>query len=228
MGVHTAKLLTMKAAIAVLLAVAVSGEAKPYTIGQVLKGVEDGVEHDIAGVITGVSHGVGVITGVDHDIARAITGVKNDVTGVITGVNHFNHDVAGVITGVKNDVTGVITGVNHFNHDVAGVITGVKHVNHDIVGAITGVRHAAVGMFPHATHGVNGLGVYTAGVIPTTYVAPQHVATHSAFGGGVIPHVYGAVGVHGLGHAVAHTPAGITHSSNVGLCFNNVGVSVAC
>merc|ERR1711921_46768 len=211
MGVHTAKLLTMKAAIAVLLAVAVSGEAKPYTIGQVLNGVEDGVEHDIAGVITGVSHGVGVITGVNHDIARAITGV--------------NHDV---ITGVKNDVTGVITGVNHFNHDVAGVITGVKHVNHDIVGAITGVRHAAVGMFPHATHGVNGLGVYTAGVIPTTYVAPQHVATHSAFGGGVIPHVYGAVGVHGLGHAVAHTPAGITHSSNVGLCFNNVGVSVAC
>merc|ERR1712002_1131039 len=198
MGVHTAKLLTMKAAIAVLLAVAVSGEAKPYTIGQVLKGVEDGVEHDIAGVITGVSHGVGVITGVDHDIARAITGVKNDVTGVITGVNHFNHDVAGVITGVRNDVT--------------GVITGVRHVNHDIVGAITGVRHAAVGMFPHAT----------------TYVAPQHVATHSAFGGGVIPHVYGAVGVHGLGHAVAHTPAGITHSSNVGLCFNNVGVSVAC
>merc|ERR1712002_949389 len=200
MGVHTAKLLTMKAAIAVLLAVAVSGEAKPYTIGQVVNGVEDGVEHDIAGVITGVSHGVGVITGVNHD----------------------------VITGVKNDVTGVITGVNHFNHDVAGVITGVKHVNHDIVGAITGVRHAAVGMFPHATHGVNGLGVYTAGVIPTTYVAPQHVATHSAFGGGVIPHVYGAVGVHGLGHAVAHTPAGITHSSNVGLCFNNVGVSVAC
>merc|ERR1712002_1376448 len=139
MGVHTAKLLTMKAAIAVLLAVAVSGEAKPYTIGQVLNGVEDGVEHDIAGVITGVSHGVGVITGVNHD------------------------------------VTGVITGVNHFNHDVAGVITGVKHVNHDIVGAITGVRHAAVGMFPPATHGVNGLGVYTAGVIPTTYVAPQHV-----------------------------------------------------
>merc|ERR1712002_1111680 len=192
MGVHTAKLLTMKAAIAVLLAVAVSGEAKPYTIGQVLNGVEDGVEHDIAGVITGVSHGVGVITGVNHDIAKAITGV--------------NHDV---ITGVRNDVTGVITGVNHFNHDVAGVITGVRN---DVTGAITGVRHAAVGMFPHAT----------------TYVAPQHVATHSAFGGGVIPHVYGAVGVHGLGHAVAHTPAGITHSSNVGLCFNNVGVSVAC
>merc|ERR1712002_86044 len=220
MGVHTAKLLTMKAAIAVLLAVAVSGEAKPYTIGQVLNGVEDGVEHDIAGVITGVSHGVGVITGVNHDIAKAITGVnhdvitgvRNDVTGVITGVNNFNHDVAGVITGVRNDVTGAITGVNHFNHDVAGVITCVEHVNHDIVGAITGVRHAAVGMFPHAT----------------TYVAPQHVATHSAFGGGVIPHVYGAVGVHGLGHAVAHTPAGITHSSNVGLCFNNVGVSVAC
>merc|ERR1711902_186704 len=31
-----------------------------------------------------------------------------------------------------------------------------------------------------------------------------------------------------LGHAVAHTPLGITHSSNVGVCTNYLGAQVPC
>merc|ERR1712228_290604 len=31
-----------------------------------------------------------------------------------------------------------------------------------------------------------------------------------------------------LGHAVAHTPFGVTHSSNVGVCTNYLGAQVPC
>merc|ERR1712018_572153 len=37
-----------------------------------------------------------------------------------------------------------------------------------------------------------------------------------------------ALGYAGLGHAVAATPFGLTHSSNVGICTNYLGASVPC
>merc|ERR1712110_1040184 len=54
--------------------------------------------------------------------------------------------------------------------------------------------------------------VYAAGAVPYTY--------------GVLPYA----GVHGTNpvHAVAHTAAGLTHSSNVGICTNYVGAVVPC
>merc|ERR1711963_626156 len=50
---------------------------------------------------------------------------------------------------------------------------------------------------------------------------------------GAVPYTYGVLpyaGVHGTNpvHAVAHTAAGLTHSSNVGICTNYVGAVVPC
>merc|ERR1712083_1048877 len=39
---------------------------------------------------------------------------------------------------------------------------------------------------------------------------------------------YAGLGYAGLGHAVVATPAGLTHSSNVGICTNYLGASVPC
>merc|ERR1711908_146001 len=54
--------------------------------------------------------------------------------------------------------------------------------------------------------------VYAAGAVPYTY--------------GVLPYA----GVHDTNpvHAVAYTGAGLTHSSNVGICTNYVGAVVPC
>merc|ERR1719278_2152659 len=60
-------------------------------------------------------------------------------------------------------------------------------------------------------------------------------AFYGAYG---YPHAFGYAGYHGLGyaglgyaglgHAVVATPAGLTHSSNVGICTNYLGASVPC
>merc|ERR1712083_1111174 len=47
-------------------------------------------------------------------------------------------------------------------------------------------------------------------------------AFYGAYG---YPHAFGYAG---LGHAVVATPAGLTHSSNVGICTNYLGASVPC
>merc|ERR1712121_14091 len=71
-------------------------------------------------------------------------------------------------------------------------------------------------------------------VVPATYTNIHHtVAQPITYSAGVSPVVYNAVAgvspVYSAGHhAVAATPFGLTHSSNVGLCFNNVGQAVQC
>merc|ERR1711955_44150 len=80
--------LTMRAFLTVFLAVAVCGEADPYTIGQVLAGRTAG------GVITGVSYpGVGAVAGfpytvgqiaAGHHIANAVAEGRAHNVGVIT------------------------------------------------------------------------------------------------------------------------------------------------
>merc|ERR1711872_220422 len=75
--------LIMRAFLTVFLAVAVCGEADPYTIGQVLTGRTAG------GVITGVSYpGVGAVAGFPytavHHIANAFADGRPHNVGVIT------------------------------------------------------------------------------------------------------------------------------------------------
>merc|ERR1711874_451925 len=63
------------------------------------------------------------------------------------------------------------------------------------------------------------------------------VLTSTTYHGGVkvegFPYTYGVLpyaGVHGTNpvHAVAYTAAGLTHSSNVGICTNYLGAAVPC
>merc|ERR1712127_793298 len=56
----------------------------------------------------------------------------------------------------------------------------------------------------------------------------HHAGLYSGVYSGVYPTAY--AGVHGTNpvHAVAHTAAGLTHSSNVGICTNYLGAVVPC
>merc|ERR1711974_291202 len=75
---------------------------------------------------------------------------------------------------------------------------------------------------------------YSHGVLPTTYthgVVPavtynRHVPTYTNIYNSHVPVSY--AGVYNAAPAVAATPLGLTHPSNVGLCFNNEGVQVSC
>merc|ERR1711895_15223 len=198
--------LTMRAFLTVFLAVAVCGEADPYTIGQVLTGRTAG------GVITGVSYpGVGAVAGFPY------TGFHHPVVGyspVVYGKREAEaepepYTIGQVLTGQTNG--GAITHVDygHGLPKVAGfpytaVHTVAPVVHHGVVGYshpyLYGKREAEAEPF----YG------YTAGVVP--YVHHAAVVAPTA-----------------LGHAVAVTGYGhVTHSSNVGVCTNVAGVQVPC
>merc|ERR1711979_29075 len=198
--------LTMRAFLTVFLAVAVCGEADPYTIGQVLTGRTAG------GVITGVSYpGVGTVAGFPY------TGVHHPVVGyspVVYGKREAEaepepYTIGQVLAGQTNG--GAITHVDygHGLPKVAGfpytaVHTVAPVVHHGVVGyshpVVYGKREAEAEPF----YG------YAAGVVP--YVHRAAVVAPTA-----------------LGHAVAVTGYGhVTHSSNVGVCTNVAGVQVPC
>merc|ERR1712229_39042 len=176
--------LTMRAFLTVFLAVAVCGEADPYTIGQVLTGRTAG------GVITGVTYpGVGAVAGfpyaaVHHPfvygkreaepepytIGQVLTGQTNG--GAITHVDygHGLPKVAGFpYTAVHTVAPVVHHGVVGYSHPVVygkreaeaepfyGYAAGVvPYVHHAAVVAPTGLGHAvAVTGYGHVTHSSN-------------------------------------------------------------------------
>merc|ERR1712126_441924 len=192
--------LTMRAFLTVFLAVAVCGEADPYTIGQVLTGRTAG------GVITGVTYpGVGAVAGFPYTaVHHPFYYGKREAEA-----EPEPYSVGQVLTGQTNG--GAITHVDygHSLPKVAGfpytaVHTVAPVVHHGVVGyshpVVYGKREAEAEPF----YG------YAAGVVP--YV-----------------HHAGIVAPTGLGHAVAVTGYGhVTHSSNVGVCTNVAGVQVPC
>merc|ERR1712112_90045 len=192
--------LTMRAFLTVFLAVAVCGEADPYTIGQVLTGRTAG------GVITGVSYpGVGTVAGFPYTaVHHPFYYGKREAEA-----EPEPYTIGQVLTGQTNG--GAITHVDygHGLPKVAGfpytaVHTVAPVVHHGVVGYshpyLYGKREAEAEPF----YG------YAAGVVP--YV-----------------HHAGIVAPTGLGHAVAVTGYGhVTHSSNVGVCTNVAGVQVPC
>merc|ERR1712054_53767 len=125
--------------------------------------------------------------------------------------------------------------------DPALVYTGVAGVHHGVVP--TTYAHAINQVVPSTyTHAINPVVTYaTKPVVKAvqTHVAPAvvtpavtynaHMPTYSNL---VSPyyntHVPYTAGVYKADHAVAATPFGLTHSSNVGLCFNNDGQQVSC
>merc|ERR1711964_401930 len=173
--------LTMRAFLTVFLAVAVCGEADPYTIGQVLAGRTAG------GVITGVSYsGVGTVAGFPY------TAVHTPVVGyshpVVYGKREAEaepeaYTIGQVLTGQTNG--GAITHVDygHGLPKVAGfpytAVHAVAPVVHHGVYSVYGKREAEADPY----YG------YTAGVYPSVYHAGIH---HGVVGySGYHPYVYG-------------------------------------
>merc|ERR1712033_5033 len=234
--------LTMRAFLTVFLAVAVCGEADPYTIGQVLAGRTAG------GVITGVSYpGVGTVAGfpytaVHHPffygkreaeaepepytIGQVLTGQTNG--GAITHVDygHGLPKVAGFPYTAVHAVAPVVHhGVVGYSHPyVYGKREAEAEPEPYTVGQIAAVHPVA----PVVHHGVVGYSGYH------PYVYGKREAEAEPFYGyaaGVVPYVHHAavVAPTALGHAVAVTGYGhVTHSSNVGVCTNVAGVQVPC
>merc|ERR1711900_146148 len=132
--------LTMRAFLTVFLAVAVCGEADPYTIGQVLAGRTAG------GVITGVSYpGVGAVAGFPYTAVHAVAPV----------VHHGVYSVYGKREAEAEPYYGYAAGVNPYVHHAAVVaptslghavaMTGYGHVTHSSnVGVCTNVAGVQV------------------------------------------------------------------------------------
>merc|ERR1711942_139702 len=158
--------LTMRAFLTVFLAVAVCGEADPYTIGQVLTGRTAG------GVITGVSYpGVGTVAGfpytaVHHPFVYGKREAEAEPEPYTVGQIAAVHPVApvahhGVVgsSGYHPYVYGKREAeAEPFYGYTAGV---VPYVHHAGIVAPTGLGHAvAVTGYGHVTHSSN-VGVCT-------------------------------------------------------------------
>merc|ERR1712121_610233 len=195
--------LTMRAFLTVFLAVAVCGEADPYTIGQVLAGRTAG------GVITGVSYpGVGAVAGFPY------TAVHHPVVGY----SHFYGKREAEAEPEPYTVGQIAAGHHIANAAADGRLHNVGVITNAAVHPVTPVVH----------HGVVGYSGYQ----PYVY-GKREAEAEPFYGyvAGVSPYVHHAavVAPTGLGHAVAVTGYGhVTHSSNVGVCTNVAGVQVPC
>merc|ERR1712180_8841 len=194
-----------RAFLTVFLAVAVCGEADPYTIGQVLTGRTAG------GVITGVSYpGVGAVAGFPY------AAVHHPVVG-------YSHPVVYGKREAEAEPEPYTVGQIAAGHHIANAAAEGRLHN---VGVITNAAVHPVAPVVH--HGVVGYSGYH------PYVCGKREAEAEPFYGyaaGVVPYVHHAavVAPTGLGHAVAVTGYGhVTHSSNVGVCTNVAGVQVPC
>merc|ERR1711988_1538376 len=112
--------------------------------------------------------------------------------------------------------------------DPATVYTsGVPVSTYGAVHHVAGVNNVVASVSPVSTYtAVNPVSTYTAvrpvasHVVPATYAA-SHVVPATYAAGHVVKGAYAP-------HSVAATPFGYTHSSNVGVCTNNMGVQVPC
>merc|ERR1712080_425294 len=156
--------LTMRAFITVFLAVAVSGEADPYTIGQVLTGQTAG------GVITGVTygHGLGKVAGFPYTAVHAVAPVVHH--GYSAGYP-FVYGKREAEAEPEPYTVGHIAAVYHHGYAGYPYIYGKReaepfygvlpYVHHAGIVANTGLGHAvAVTGYGHVTHSSN-VGVCT-------------------------------------------------------------------
>merc|ERR1712119_23726 len=218
MGTVSQACLNMKAFVIVALVAAVAGEADPYTIGQVLAGQTNG------GVLTSTTYHGGVkVAGFPYTKVAAVPHTytygypyayygKREAeaepepwtVGQIAAGAH----VAEAIKDGRPHNVGVIT-----NAAIAPV--AATHV----VSAYAGYPYAYYG-YPYAYYGkreaeaepeADPALVYSTGLVGCPYAVGAHAVTYA-----------------GAPHAVAYTPFGVTHSSNVGICTNNLGAVVPC
>merc|ERR1711970_1198403 len=199
MGTVSQASLNMKAFVIVALVAAVAGEADPYTIGQVLAGQTNG------GVITSTTVAAAVPHTYGYPYAyygkrEAEAEPEPWTVGQIAAGAH----VAEAIKDGRPHNVGVIT-----NAAIAPV--AATHV----VAGYSAYPYAYSG-YPYAYYGkreaeADPALVYSTGVVGYPYAVGAHAVTYA-----------------GAPHAVAYTPFGVTHSSNVGICTNVDGAQVPC
>merc|ERR1712061_787637 len=205
----------MKAFVIVALVAAVSGEADPYTIGQVLAGQTNG------GVLTSTTYHGGVkVAGFPYTKVAAVPhtytyGYPYAYYGKREAEAEPEADPALVYS----------TGVVGYPYAVGAHAVTYAGSPHAVAYTPFGVTHSSnVGIC------TNNLGA----VVPCRRKREADADPALVYAGvGAVPYTYGVLpyaGVHGTNpvHAVAHTAAGLTHSSNVGICTNYVGAVVPC
>merc|ERR1712150_281306 len=207
MGTVSQACLNMKAFVIVALVAAVSGEADPYTIGQVLAGQTNG------GVLTSTTYHGGV----------KVAGFPYTKVAAVPHTYTYGHPYAyyGKREAEADPALVYTSGLVGYPYAV-----GAHAVTY--AGAPHAVAHTPFG----TTHSSN-VGICTnvsGAVVPCRRKREADPALVYA---GAVPYTYGVLpyaGVHGTNpvHAVAHTAAGLTHSSNVGICTNYVGAVVPC
>merc|ERR1712033_66456 len=211
MGTVSQACLNMKAFVIVALVAAVAGEADPYTIGQVLAGQTNG------GVLTSTTYHGGVKVAGFPYTAVAAPVVSHAYAGypyAYYGKREAEADPALVsstgLVGYPYAVGAHAVTYAGAPHAVAYTPFGTTHSSN--VGICTNVNGAVVPCRRKREADADPALVYAGAAVPYTY--------------GVLPYA----GVHGTNpvHAVAHTAAGFTHSSNVGICTNYVGAVVPC
>merc|ERR1712024_410493 len=242
MGTVSQASLNMKAFVIVALVAAVAGEADPYTIGQVLAGQTNG------GVLTSTTYHGGVkVAGFPYTkaVLPAVTyaGWPYAHAGVLYGKREAEAEpwtvgqiaagahVAEAIKDGRPHNVGVIT-----NAAIAPVATYAAYpYAHHYPYAYYGKREAEAE--PEAdpalvySTGLVGAYPYAVGAHAVTYAGAPPAVAYSTVG--AVPYTYGVLpyaGVHGTNpvHAIAYTAAGLTHSSNVGICTNYLGAAVPC
>merc|ERR1712145_32762 len=143
---------------------------------------------------------------VTHSAVSSVVPVTHSaVNGVVSTYSAVN--------GVVAPVTRSLTSYNNPSHytAVSNGVVGPKYIakNHGVEHVVK--RDAEPLVSNYYVAGVPSVVPGTYSALPVTSYTPGHVVK-----GAYAP------------HAVAATPFGLTHSSNVGVCTNNMGVQVPC
>merc|ERR1712198_419861 len=155
---------------------------------------------------------------VTHSAVSSVVPVTHSAVNSVVPVTHSAANGAvstySAVNGVVAPVTHSLTSYNTPSHytAVSNGVVGPKYIakNHGVAHVVKRDAEPLVSSY------------YVAGVpsvVPATYSALPAVTSYTA--GHVVKGAYAP-------HAVAATPFGLTHSSNVGVCTNNMGVQVPC
>merc|ERR1712051_1153353 len=211
MGTVSQASLNMKAFVIVALVAAVAGEADPYTIGQVLAGQTNG------GVITSTTYHGGVkVAGFPYTTVAAAVPHTYGYPYAYYGKREAEAEPEPWTVGQIAAGAHVAEAIKDGRPHNVGVIT-----NAAIAPVATYAAYPYAHHYPYAYYGkreaeaepkADPALVYSTGLVGAyPYAVGAHAVTYA-----------------GAPHAVAYTPFGVTHSSNVGICTNNLGAVVPC
>merc|ERR1711926_8562 len=168
-----------------------------------------GAVHHVAGVNNVVAPIAAVSPVSTYSAVRPVS-TYSAVSPVVSPVTYsaVNHVAAPVSTYVAAPVTHSVTSYNNPSHytAVSNGAFGPKYIakNHGVEHVVKRDAEPQVSLYS----------------VPATYAA-SHVVPATYAAGHVVKGTYDP-------HAVAATPFGFTHSANVGVCTNNMGVQVPC